>query len=149
MDKINGISKNITVIQPRRVTKDYDVEVYFRVSTKHKEQMDSFTIQAPGLTRLASAHWTWFVVDIFIYVASAKTDSYRPEFSRMIANVKMGALISFLHTKSISLFGHDAQEYLEAIRKIRASGKRIIFELDKIDTEAIGDELLISVIKSC
>lgn len=56
MDKINGISKNITVIQPRRVTKDYDVEVYFRVSTKHKEQMDSFTIQAPGLTRLASAH---------------------------------------------------------------------------------------------
>lgn len=67
----------------------------------------------------------------------------------MIANVKMGALISFLHTKSISLFGHDAQEYLEAIRKIRASGKRFIFELDKIDTEAIGDELLISVIKSC
>lgn len=56
MDKINGISENITLIQPRRVTKDYAVEVYVRVSTKHKEQMDNFAIQAPGLIRLAFAN---------------------------------------------------------------------------------------------
>lgn len=29
------------------------------------------------------------------------------------------------------------------------AGKRIIFERDKIDTEATGDELLISVIEAC
>lgn len=117
------------------------------VSTNNKEQMNSMAIQISGLTILASAHRTLFVSDVFIDVASAKADSYRHEFSRMIANVKMGALILFLQ-KPLP-FGHDAQEYLEAIRKIRASGKRFIFELDKIDTEAIGDELLISVIKSC
>lgn len=37
MDKINGISENITVIQPRRVIKDYAVGIYVRVSTNHKK----------------------------------------------------------------------------------------------------------------
>lgn len=93
------------------------------VSTNNKEQMDSMAIQISGLTILASAHRILFVSDVFIDVASAKADSYRHEFSRMIANVKMGALILFLQ-KPLP-FGHDAQEYLEAIRKIRASGKRL------------------------
>ncbi|VDC43638.1 Transposon gamma-delta resolvase [Streptococcus canis] len=148
MDKMNGISENITIIQPRRVIKDYAVGIYVRVSTNHKEQMDSLAIQASGLTRLASAHRTWFVADIFIDVASAKTDSYRPEFSRMISECENGS-IDIILTKSISRFGRDTQECLEAIRKIRAAGKRIIFERDKIDTETIGDELLISVIEAC
>lgn len=105
--------------------------------------MDSLAIQASGLTRLASAHRTWFVADIFIDVASAKINSYRPEFSRMISECENGS-IDIILTKSISRFGRDTQECLEAIRKIRAAGKRIIFERDKIDTE-----LLISVIEAC
>jgi len=36
--------------------------------------------------------------------------------------------IDIILTKSISRFGRDTQECLEAIRKIRAAGKRIIFE---------------------
>lgn len=52
-------------------------------------------------------------------------------------------------TKSLSRFGRDGKEGLEAIRRIRASGKRFIFEKDKIETENIKDELLISIIKAC
>lgn len=110
--------------------------------------MNSLAIQASGLTRFASAHRTWFVADIFIDVASAKTDFYRPEFSRMVSECENGS-IDIILTKSISRFGHDTQECLEAILKIRAAGKRIIFERNKIDTEAIGNELLISVIEAC
>lgn len=110
--------------------------------------MDSLAIQASGLTRLASAYRTWLVADIFIDVASAKTGSSRPEFSRMISECENGS-IDIILTKSISRFGRDTQECLEAIRKIRVAGKRIIFERDKIDTEAICDELLISVIEFC
>ncbi|SFE37926.1 recombinase family protein [Peptostreptococcus sp. D1] len=148
MDELNRIHENITVIQPRRVIKDYAVGIYARVSTNRKEQMESLSTQVSGLTRLAVAHRTWFVADIFLDVASAKTGTSRIEFNRMISECEKGN-IDIILTKSISRFGRDTQECLEAIRKIRAAGKRIIFERDKIDTEAIGDELLISVIEAC
>ncbi|SLM21240.1 recombinase [Streptococcus dysgalactiae subsp. equisimilis] len=148
VDELNRIHENITVIQPRRVIKDYAVGIYARVSTNRKEQMESLSTQVSGLTRLAVAHRTWFVADIFLDVASAKTGTLRTEFNRMISECEKGN-IDIILTKSISRFGRDTQECLEAIRKIRAAGKRIIFERDKIDTEAIGDELLISVIEAC
>ncbi|HEL1183235.1 TPA: recombinase family protein [Streptococcus equi subsp. zooepidemicus] len=138
----------MTVIQSCRVIKDYAVGIYARVSTNRKEQIENLAIQVSGLTRLASAHRTWFVADIFIDVASAKTGATRSEFNRMISECEK-VNIDIILTKSISRFGRDTQECLEAIRKIRAAGKRIIFERDKIDTETIGDELLISVIEAC
>lgn len=122
--------------------------IYARVSTSHKAQMDSLSAQISRLTRLAAAHRTWFVADVFIDVASAKTESKRSEFNRMINECEHGNLDIIL-TKSLSRFGRDAKEGLEAIRRIRAAGKRIIFEKDKIDTETVKDELLISIIEVC
>ena len=100
------------------------------------------------MTRLAAAHRTWFVADVFIDVASAKTGSTRSEFNRMINECEHGNLDIIL-TKSLSRFGRDAKEGLEAIRRIRVAGKRIIFEKDKIDTETVKDESLISIIEAC
>lgn len=110
--------------------------------------MDSLSAQVSGLTRLAAAHRTWFVADVFIDVASAKTGTTRSEFNRMIKECERGS-IDIVLTKSLSRFGRDAKEGLEAIRKIRAAGKRIIFEKDKIDTEAVKNEILISIIEAC
>ena len=100
--------------------------------------MDSLSAQISGLTRLAAAHRTWFVADIFLDVASAKTGSKRSEFNKMINECEHGNLDIIL-TKSLSRFGGDAKEDLEAIRKIRVAGKRIIFKNDKIDTEIVKD----------
>lgn len=36
VDELNRIHENITVIQPRRVIKDYAVGIYARVSTNRK-----------------------------------------------------------------------------------------------------------------
>ena len=57
--------------------------------------------------------------------------------------------LDIILTKSVSRFGRDTKEFLEAIRKIRSCGTRIIFEKDKIDTETVKDELLISTIEAC
>lgn len=84
MNGIKDMDENVTAIQKQRVIKDYAVEIYARVSTSHKAKMDSLSAQISGLTRLAAAHRTWFVEDVFIYVASAKTESKRSEFNRMI-----------------------------------------------------------------
>ena len=148
MNGRKDMAENVTVIQKQRVIKDYAVGIYARVSTSHKAQMDSLSAQISGLTRLAAAHRTWFVADVFIDVASAKTGSKRSEFNRMINECEHGNLDIIL-TKSLSRFGRDAKEGLEAIRRIRAAGKRIIFEKDKIDTETVKDELLISIIEAC
>lgn len=47
------------------------------MSTNRKEQMESLATQVSGLTRLAATHRTWFVADIFLDVASAKTGTSR------------------------------------------------------------------------
>ena len=110
--------------------------------------MDSLAAQASGLTRLAAAHRTWFVADIFIDVASAKTGSSRAEFQRMISECERGS-IDIVLTKSVSRFGRDTLETMEAVRRIKAAGKRIIFERDKIDTETVDSELIIAAIAAC
>ena len=81
-------------------------------------------------------------------MASAETGTTRSEFNRMIKECEREN-IDIVLTKSLSRFGGDGKEGLEAIRRIRASGKRFIFEKDKIETENIKDELLISIIKAC
>ena len=140
--------KNVVRIEKTRVIKDYSVGIYARVSTNSKEQLDSLANQISGLTRLASAHRTWFVADIFIDVGTAKTGSTREEFNRMIRECENGH-IDIVLTKSISRFGRDTVETLEAVRKIKDAGKRIIFERDKIDTETVDSELLLSMIEVC
>lgn len=148
MDKIDELNKNVVVTKPQCVIKDYAVGIYARVSTNRKEQLDSLAVQVSGLTRLATAHMTWFVADVFLDVASAKVGSSRSEFNRMIEECEKGNLYIIL-TKSISRFGRDTKDGLEAIRKIRSCGTRIIFETDKINTETVDDELLISVVQAC
>lgn len=147
-DKIDELNKDVIVIHPQRVIKDYVVGIYARVSTNRKEQLDSLAVKVSGLTRLAASHMTWFVADIFLDVASAKVGSSRNEFNRMIDECAKGNLDIIL-TKSVSRFGRNTKEGLEAIRKLKACGTRIIFEADKIDTETVDDELLISVVQAC
>ena len=71
MNGRKDMAENLTVIQKKRVIKDYAVGIYARVSTSHKTQMDSLSAQISGLTRLVAAHRTWFVADVFIDVAIA------------------------------------------------------------------------------
>lgn len=124
------------------------VGIYARVSTNQKAQMDNLSAQISGLTRLAATNMSWFAADMFIDVGSAKTGSSRSEFNRMISECEKGN-IDIILTKSLSRFGRDTKDVLEAVRRIRAAGNRIIFEKDKIDIESVKDELLISMIEAC
>lgn len=83
-----------------------------------------------------------------IEVASAKTGSIISEFNRMIKECERASIYIVL-TKSLSRFGRDARESLEAVSRIRVVRTRIIFEKDKIDVETVKDEFLISIIEAC
>ena len=66
----------------------------------------------------------------------------------MIKECEIGS-IDIVLTKTLSRFGCDARESLEAVSRIRVVGKRIIFEKYKIVIETVKDEFLISIIEAC
>ena len=123
------------------------VGIYFRVSTSEKEQLYSLAEQVSALTRVVVNVSQQKLTDVFIDVASAKEDVPRREFERLIKECEVHHL-SVILIKSISRFGRDIVETLDAIKKLKAAGVRVIFEQEQIDTVDVDGNFLISVMKS-
>ena len=66
---------------PKRETR---VGIYCRVSTNSMEQLQSLTAQVSHLTRLTVAVPQWLLSDVYMDIATSKTDSSRKEFNRML-----------------------------------------------------------------
>ena len=124
------------------------VVIYARVSSNTMEQLDSLKAQISGLTKFVSRHNNWKLVDIHIDIASAKKDSARPAFHKMIEECKAG-LTDIVVVKSISRLGRDTVEVLDAINTLRESQVRIIFKQEELETLTVGSSLLISTIEAC
>ena len=124
-----------------------NVGIYCRVSTSERDQLNSLSAQISALTRAISHVSQWKLSDTFIDIASAKGDSPRREFERMIQECEAHR-ISVILTKSISRFGRDTVDTLTALNRMKNSGVRVIFEEENIDTDDVDSNLLISVIES-
>lgn len=123
------------------------VGIYCRVSTNSVDQLKSLTTQVSALTRLVAANPKWLLVDVYLDVASSKTGSTRKEFTRMLQDCKSRD-IEIVLTKSISRFGRDTVEILDALNQLRNLGVRVIFEQEVLDTADTDNDLLISIIES-
>ena len=124
-----------------------NVGIYCRVSTSERDQLNSLSAQISTLTRAISHVSQWKLSDTFIDIASAKGDSPRREFERMIQECEAHR-ISVILTKSISRFGRDTVDTLTALNRMKNSGVRVIFEEENIDTDDVDSNLLISVMES-
>lgn len=80
-------------------------------------------------------------------IASGKTGSSRKEFSRMLEDCNSHNLDIIL-TKSISRFGRDTLDTLEALNQLKTLGVRVIFEQEDLDTANTDNELIISIIEA-
>jgi len=96
---------------------------------------------------LTAANPKWLLVDLYIDIASSKTGSSRKEFSRMLQDCKSRD-IEIILTKSISRFGRDTVEILDALNQLRVLGVRVIFEQEVLDTADTDNDLMISIIES-
>lgn len=134
-------------IPPKREKIEKNVGIYCRVSTADKDQLSSLSNQISALTRTVSHVEQWRLADTFVDIASAKTASPRKEFERMLRECEAHN-ISVILTKSISRFGRDTLDTLQAIRRLQNSGTRVIFEQENIDTDNLDSEMMISVIES-
>ena len=100
-----------------------------------------------ALTRLAAATPQWLLVDVYMDIASSKTGFSRREFARMLDDCQSHNLEIIL-TKSISRFGRDTVDTLEALNQLKMLGIRVIFEQESLDTADTDSDLMISIIKS-
>lgn len=137
----------VHVIPAKPPKREKRVGSYCRVSTNDTEQLNSLAAQVSALTRLVAATPQWLLVDVYMDIASSKTGSSRKEFARMLDDCKSKKL-EIIITKSISRFGRDTVETLEALRLLRDFGVRAIFEQENLDTADTDSELMISIVES-
>lgn len=139
--------KNIWYIPAKRTDPGMNVGIYCRVSTAEKNQLQSLAAQISALTRAVAHIDQWKLTDTFIDIASAKGDLPRREFDRMLREAEEHR-ISVILTKSISRFGRDTVETLEALRRLKEAGVRVIFDEEGLDTDQVDDTMLISIMES-
>lgn len=111
------------------------------------EQLNSLTNQISALTRLVSSVDEWKLVDCYIDIASAKGKSPRSNFERMLDDCKSKKL-DIVITKSVSRFGRDTVDTLQALNVMKEFGVRVIFEQESLDTKDVESSLMISIIES-
>ncbi len=104
-------------------------------------------MQISALTRLTSHYYNWKLVDIYIDIVSGKTKSSRKEFLRMLEDIKKEE-VNIIVTKSVSRFGRDTVDALEALKVIKQASARIIFELENLDSQEDDTDMIISIIES-
>ena len=141
------MDKKVNYIPAVRSFRNKKVGIYCRVSTNDMEQLNSLTNQISTLTRLVSTVDEWKLVDCYVDIASAKKKSPRANFQRMIDDCKNKQL-DIVITKSVSRFGRDTVDTLEALKILRESDVRVIFEQENMDTKDVESSLMISVIES-
>ena len=70
----------------------------------------------------------WILVDIYVDSKSGKSAD-RPEFQRMLKDCSEGK-IDLIVTKSVSRFGRNTVDVLEALRKLYEYKVEVFFETD-------------------
>lgn len=96
------------------------VVIYARVSTNKPSQLHSMAMQVSALTQQVYRLWHWRLADIYIDFESGASDD-RSEFQRMI-NDCISKRYNMVLTKSVSRFGRDTLDGLNAIRKLKQHG---------------------------
>ena len=139
--------KKVHFIPPKPQKRDKRVGIYCRVSTKSLEQLQSLAAQVSHLTKITAATPQWLLADVYIDISSSKTGSSRKEFNRMLDDCTSHKL-DIIFTKSISRFGRDTVETMEALSKLKSAGVRVIFEQEELDTANTDSDLMISIIES-
>lgn len=134
----------VTVIEPSEEFEPYErVGIYCRVSSSSSAQLHSLASQASYLTRYVMSRRGWLLVDIYLDVCSGSSSEKRPEFTRLMGDVKRGQ-VSLVITKSISRFGRNAEDILTSTRMLKECGAFVYFEEQEIYSRSANSELYIS-----
>ena len=145
------VIKATTNVIDRSKAKSVDVlrvAAYCRVSTDHKEQLESFESQKKHYSDLINENKGWVLAGIYADEALTGTSVHkRDEFNRLI-NDCMNGDIDLVLTKSISRFSRNTVDTLKYIRLLKAKNIAVVFEQENINTLSADGELTLTVLSA-
>ena len=139
-------NSNVYYIPPKP-KREKRVGIYCRVSTNSMDHLQSLTAQISHLTRLIASMLQWVLADVYIDIATSKTDSSRKEFNQILDNCRSRKL-DIVITKNISRFGRDTVEILDALNQLKTLGVHVMFEQEELDTENTDSDLMIAIVEA-
>ena len=138
----------VTKVYGELAQKKKRVAAYCRVSTDTMGQQESYDTQLRYYKTLIPANHDWEFAGVYADEGRSGTSAkHRPEFLRLIQDAEQGQ-IDIILTKSISRFGRDTVEILDALNQLKLLGVRVIFEQEVLDTADTDNDLMISIIES-
>ena len=121
------------------------VAAYCRVSKDVEQQDGSFETQKETYERMISEHPDWELAAIYADKGKSGTSRMkRAEFNRMLEDAEAGRVDKIL-VKSISRFSRNTVDMLASVRHLKEIGVSVFFEKEKIDTDGLASELLLTV----
>lgn len=121
------------------------VAAYARVSSNSDDQAHSFAAQNAYFSKLIAGNPNWELADIYADKGITGTSiDKREDFLRMMDDCRKGRVDRIL-VKSISRFGRNTKESLEAVRELAGLGVSVLFEEQKIDTAESTGEMLTAI----
>lgn len=129
---------------------------YCRVSTFFDSQETSLEGQRDHYERMIKENPDWEFAGTYLEagVSGTKTE-VRPELQRLIEDCRAGKIvggkvnlqkIDLILTKSISRFARNTSDCLEMVRLLTSLGVSIHFEKEKIHTDEMHSEFMLSVL---
>lgn len=145
-EKPEKTARTIKKIDPVvRTVPKIRVASYIRVSTDHADQKESIAIQRQHFNSLAKRQPDWIFVGCYWDVMSGTKKDKRPGLQRLLADCRAGR-VNLITTKSISRLARNVTDLLEMVREMTATGVRIIFDRENIDTGTMDSELLLTIL---
>lgn len=137
----------VQIIEPTIRPQKQKIRVcaYARVSSNSDDQLNSFSAQVEYFTQLIQAHSDWEFIDIYADegITGTRADK-RDDFQRMMRDCRAGRIDRIL-VKSISRFGRNSADCIEAVRELKMLGIAVAFEKEGIDTGRMTNEMYFSM----
>ena len=116
------------------------VAAYCRVATDNADHFASCAAQEAYYTEMIGKRPDWELAGIYADKGIAGTDRKKQkEFNKMLTACKQGE-IDIILVRSISRFARNVADCLEMVQMLKASGVRVIFEKEGIDTSTESGE---------
>ena len=121
------------------------VAAYCRVSTDLEMQQSSLKTQMEAYEKIINEHPGWALAGIYKDKGMSGTSAARRvEFQRMISDAKAGK-IDYIIAKSTSRFARNTVDTLTYTRYLKEIGVGVYFEEQKIDTNNLTSEMLLTI----
>lgn len=134
--------KDITVIKPIETTRKTRLAAYCRVSSSSEQQEHSFQAQLKHYENITAYYPDSELIEIYADEGIIGTSvKKRDDFLRMMYDARQHRFDRIL-VKSVTRFGRNLVDSLEALRELKRLGISVYFEQEHLDTNVIQGEIL-------